>query len=306
LLNSSLVSVIIPLYNSAKYIKDAINSVLDQSFKNVEIIIVDDGSTDNIIEVLSDYIENNQISYYYQENKGAASARNLGLTKCKGSFISFLDSDDLWYKNKLQLQIEFLEQNKHIDLLLTNIEVTNQKGEFLYFHSNRLPNTKQKIIKAFFNSKIIMNTPTIIFKKSILNQVPGFNPTLRYREDHLFLMDVAFNFNIAILDKFLIKRRIFKSSTSHSLNVSSLLEIQKPFIELAISKYNFLNKNIEIARIYFEMAKNKSLLKVYRIKYAFYSIFYFPFNWKVYLVILNEILFLNFNFSHLKHKKWLK
>ena len=306
MLNSSLVSVIIPIYNSAKYIKDAINSVLDQSFKNFEIIIVDDGSTDNIIEVLSDYIENNQISYYYQENKGAASARNLGLTKCKGSFISFLDSDDLWYKNKLQLQIEFLKQNKHIDLLLTNVEVTNEKGDFLYFHSNRLPNTRQKIIKAFFNSKIIMNTPTIIFKKSVLNQVSGFNSALRYREDHLFLMDVAFNFNIAILEKFLIKRRIFKSSTSHSLKVSSLLEIQIPFIELAITKYNFLNKNIEISRIYFEMAKNKSLLKTQRIKYAFYSIFYFPFNWKVYLVILNEILFLNLNFSHLKHKKWLK
>ena len=97
-----LVSVVIPTYNCGKYICDAVKSVLSQTYKNIEIIIVDDGSTDNTKEALRSYVYNKQIRYIYQKNKGPAASRNLGVEKAEGDFIAFLDADDLWNEKKLK------------------------------------------------------------------------------------------------------------------------------------------------------------------------------------------------------------
>src|SRR5665213_1439823 len=102
------VSVIIPTYNSANYICDAIQSVLDQSFKDFEIIVIDDGSTDHTSHVLRAWIEHNTIRYIYQTNKGVPSARNAGIHHAKGQFIKFLDADDLLYPLQLENQVHHL------------------------------------------------------------------------------------------------------------------------------------------------------------------------------------------------------
>lgn len=296
----NLVSVIIPTFNSSRWIKEAIDSVLDQTYKNIEIIVVDDGSTDSTKKVLDNYIDKNQIYYYYINNSGPAAARNFGIKKSKGDLISFLDSDDLWIKDKIEKQLNFLTDNPEIDLLLTNIEVINAHGQTLYFHKNKLPKETKQIIKAFFNSKIIMNTPTILFKRHILEKVGGFDNSLRYREDHMFLMDIASSYKIAILNEYTIKRRIINTSASHSLNAKELLSAQMPFIELATSKYKFLNRKVEIARIYFEISKDRSMSKKGKLKYGFYSMMNYPLNWKTYIVLLSELLFLNLNYRKIK------
>ena len=102
------VSVIIPTYNRAGYIGNAINSVLEQSYPNIEIIVVDDGSEDNTQEILNKY--KNQISVIKQCNKGCSSARNEGLKICTGKFVAFLDSDDVWFRDKISIQVKLLER----------------------------------------------------------------------------------------------------------------------------------------------------------------------------------------------------
>jgi len=101
---SPLLSVIIPTYNRARFIAEAIDSVLAQTYTNFELIVVDDGSTDNTRQVLQPYM--NRIRYIFQENAGCSTARNTGLKEAKGEWIAYLDSDDIWMPEKLQTQVE--------------------------------------------------------------------------------------------------------------------------------------------------------------------------------------------------------
>lgn len=102
------VSIIIPTYNSAKYIHDAIESVLNQTYQDFEIIVMDDGSIDNTKKVLRSYIESKKIRYFYQKNKGPSAARNKGIREAKGEYIAFLGADDIWHKKKLEKSINFM------------------------------------------------------------------------------------------------------------------------------------------------------------------------------------------------------
>ena len=111
-----LISVILPVFNGGRFLSEAIESVLDQKNAQLEIIVVDDGSTDNTKKVAMSYRDT--ISYFYQENGGPAKARNLGLSKASGDFIAFIDADDVWVKNKLSMQLAQFEKNKSIGVVL--------------------------------------------------------------------------------------------------------------------------------------------------------------------------------------------
>lgn len=113
------VSIIIPSYNSAHFLHAAINSVLANSLmpEYYEIIIIDDGSTDNIIEVLGQYDQQENINLVSQQNKGLSSARNTGINLAKGLYVVFLDADDIIMPEKLRLQLDFLEKNKNVDVV---------------------------------------------------------------------------------------------------------------------------------------------------------------------------------------------
>ena len=103
-----LISVIIPTFNRAHVLLRAVDSVLKQSYKNFELIVIDDGSTDHTDELLSSYVREGKIQYLKQENKGVSSARNFGVKSSKGDWLAFLDSDDEWLKGKLQKQVDLL------------------------------------------------------------------------------------------------------------------------------------------------------------------------------------------------------
>jgi len=112
---NSLVSVIIPVYNCSKYILSAIDSVLEQTYKNYELIVVDDGSTDNTADVVLKYKD--KIKYILQDNGGVSKARNTGINNANGSYIAFLDADDVWEKNKLEIQMNLFELFGDVDLI---------------------------------------------------------------------------------------------------------------------------------------------------------------------------------------------
>ena len=112
---SPLVSVVIPTYNGAKYLPQALDSVLAQTYRPYEIVVVDDGSKDNTRAVLQPYLT--QISYVYQDNRGEPAARNTGIRNSKGEFIAFLDADDLWHPRKLELQMNCFRQHPEYGLV---------------------------------------------------------------------------------------------------------------------------------------------------------------------------------------------
>jgi glycosyltransferase involved in cell wall biosynthesis len=121
------VSVIIPIYNAERYIQPAVESVLHQTYPHWELIIVDDGSTDNSKQKLEPYQE--YLRYFYQQNQGVAAARNRGILEAKGEFIAFLDQDDWFLPDKLALQVALFQQQSSIGIVHSGWRIVNQKAE---------------------------------------------------------------------------------------------------------------------------------------------------------------------------------
>jgi len=122
---NGLVSVVIPLYNKESYIVETLQSVMNQTYANLECIIVDDGSTDQSVEIASKFISDNKLSWslFAQKNSGQTKARNNGIQKARGEYIAFLDSDDLWPVNKIALQVDAIEKNPNSVLVLSSYAI---------------------------------------------------------------------------------------------------------------------------------------------------------------------------------------
>ena len=114
IMSKDLVSVIIPVYNASFYLKECIESVLHQTYYNLEIVIIDDGSTDNSVDIVKSYQYDNRIKIITQKNRGAATARNVGIKNSRGKYIQFLDADDILSLNKIEEQLKTLESYKHV------------------------------------------------------------------------------------------------------------------------------------------------------------------------------------------------
>ena len=219
-MNSPLVSVVIPTYNSADFVAQAVQSVLDQTYRHFEIIVVDDGSTDETRLVLHQF--DNRLKYLYQENRGPSAARNTGIKAAKGEYISFLDADDLWFPNKLQVQLEFMQQHKEIGLAFSDLDEfghTENEGQRsllskFFFYADLL---SQKSLDDAFKKLLIENfimTSTTISRRKSFAKAGLFEETLKVVEDREMWLRIAANFQIACIPVIVGKKRV------HSTNIS--------------------------------------------------------------------------------------
>lgn len=115
------ITVVIPAYNTSSYISDSINSILKQTFLNWELIVVNDGSTDNTGEIVQSFLSERRIKYIYQQNKGVSATRNVGIRTAFSDYITFLDADDYYLPNNLERKIEFIKRNPEIDFVYSDI-----------------------------------------------------------------------------------------------------------------------------------------------------------------------------------------
>ena len=124
----SLVSIILPTYNREKYLNRSIDSVLNQTYKNWELLIIDDGSNDGTLSLVKNYLNQfSNIRYFYHENRGAAYSMNVGMQNSLGKFITFLGSDDEYLANHLEIRVEYLEENMNVDLLHSPAKIIGDK-----------------------------------------------------------------------------------------------------------------------------------------------------------------------------------
>ena len=127
-MSNPLVSVIITNYNYGKYVGDAIKSALFQTYKPIEIIIVDDGSTDNSKVVIKPFLQNENVHFIKQNNQGQAKAKNKGSRLAKGNYVAFLDGDDVWVEDKLEKQMNLFSRSK-IGVVYSDIMLINEEGQ---------------------------------------------------------------------------------------------------------------------------------------------------------------------------------
>ena len=215
---NDLVSIITPNFNSEKFISETIISVQKQTYTNWEMIIVDDFSTDNSINIINSFIKkDNRIKLYkFSKNVGAAVVRNKAITLSKGKFIAFLDSDDLWLPKKLELQLKFMIKNNY-SLTYTSYEVINEEG-----------NTKLKTIlcKTKLNYKMMLSSNkigclTAMYNTELIGKV--LMPEIRKRQDYGLWLKILKTENYAYgYNKVLAQYR--DRSTSMSNNKIEMLK----------------------------------------------------------------------------------
>lgn len=175
------ISVVIPTYNRVEFICEAIDSVLNQTLKAHEIIIVDDGSNDNTEEiVIKKY--NDHVKYIKKKNGGPSSSRNFGMKYATGDYIAFLDSDDIWYIDKLEKQMNLFHQNNNIYMTFTGTEQRNHNLNQIIGYLCINPSFRNNMLYNILKYCIII-TSSVIIKKSITNTIGYFNESLLIGED---------------------------------------------------------------------------------------------------------------------------
>jgi len=220
-----MVSVVIPTYNRGWIIQEAIDSVLNQNFKAFEIIVVDDGSTDNTWDVLFSY--RNRIKVLRQENKGVSAARNRGIASSSGTYIAFLDSDDLWLSGKLETQFEFFKNNPNA-LICQTEELWVRNGKRVN------PGKRHKKVSGFFFEKsleLCMVSPSaVMVRRDLFNTCGLFDESLPACEDYDMWLRINSKYPIYFIDMPLIVKRgghRDQLSRMHSLDKYRIQSIKK-------------------------------------------------------------------------------
>ncbi len=192
-----LISVIIPTYNRAYILHKAIESVLAQTFKNWELIVVDDGSTDETPYLVTKY----PLIYVRKPNRGVSHTRNVGILKAKGDFIAFLDSDDCFVPEKLEKQIKFFEKNPHYKIVQT---------DEIWYKGHRKINPKKIHQKAegwFFDRAIklcVVSISTVLIKKEVFKEVGLFDEAFPVCEDYDFWLRVSLKMPVGLIKEYLV------------------------------------------------------------------------------------------------------
>ncbi|MCF7482062.1 glycosyltransferase [Vibrio sp. J1-1] len=210
-----MVSIIMPTYNSEQTVIESIQSVLSQTYKNWELIIVDDKSTDNTWQIIQAYADKYENIHPYQnkENSGAGASRNLAIEKAKGRFIAFLDSDDLWTEDKLSEQISFMTENDY-PLTYTHYTRFNSEGEL-----NVVTAPEYTTYKKLMYSNVIGCLTAIYDTKSLGKR---YMPLIRKRQDMGLWLDILKDTPKAYcLPKPLAKYRMDTGMTANKLTVLS-------------------------------------------------------------------------------------
>ena len=196
------VSVVIPTYNRKEMLEEAVQSVLNQSYEDFELIVVDDGSIDGTKDVIERL--DSDIRYIYKENGGVSSARNFGVKKAKGEFIAFLDSDDMWLKDKLEKQVKYM--SKRSDLFVSQTEEIWIRNGVRVNQKKKHKKCEGRIFKEVLPLCII-SPSAVIMRRELFDHVGLFDEEFLVCEDYDLWIRVAAKYPVGLLkEKLIIKR----------------------------------------------------------------------------------------------------
>lgn len=210
---NNLVSIVIPIYNSEKYLSEAIESCLNQTYSNIEVITVNDGSTDNTFEILKNYED--KVLIKSQINKGVSAATNLGIRYMKGDLFKIMNADDVLYPECIESLVnEFNKVNNKKTIIHADGEIIDEHGriveEFYHINYNNLSQFDQNVILLYRN---MVTNISSIFHSSVFSHCGLYDETLRSGVDYeLWLRTcVQFNYKLHLLSKKLVKWRVVKN-----------------------------------------------------------------------------------------------
>lgn len=256
-MNHVFFSVIICCYNSEKYIVDTLKSVINQTYSKYEIIIIDDGSYDNTINLINKFIldyPNILIKIISQQNSGLSMARNVAIAKSKYDFIAILDHDDLWESNKLFEQVKQINENKNCVLFFSDFKYLKYKSKMTSRFQTAIEKDNYDPSSLNLNSKIgfinlsllgcFIGSSTVVFNKKIINSIGKFNTDYKFLTDYIFFLDVSKKFDIYCSSLKLSSWRYHDDNATIKLNKTYIKEMNILFLNLLreriFTKYQLL------------------------------------------------------------------
>ena len=246
MVNLPTIDIIIPNYNKGEYLEECLNSVIYQTYKKWKIYLIDDNSNDNSSQILKKYEKFDNIKIFnLKENKGPSFCRNFGIKESKSEFLAFMDSDDMWPKDKLEKQVSNMLKNNY------NFTYT----DFQFFFDDNLKKMKKSNLPLFFDYKKFlshssMSTSSIIINRKLLENI---NFKMVNHEDYLFKCDLLKNGSMAFkINETFVYYRINKDSRS-SNKFKSILSLWK--INKRYNNLNFFNNLKSIISISFNSLK---------------------------------------------------
>lgn len=275
-MDKEIVTVGIPLYNHEKYIKKCLESIVKQSYKSIELLVIDDGSQDNSYNVAKDYLDNQDYNKNYKiitrPNKGMCNTLNEIAKQAKGKYISFIGSDDYWMLNKIEEQVLYLENNPEFVLVHSNsIKVDrndNKIGELNYSEKENKGNLFESIVYG----KGGINTPSHLYKTEVYSELGYYDTSLKF-EDTDFWLRLTKKYKVGFIDTYHTYYRWHGENLSNSNNMlrfynNELIKIFK--------------KNIDNEKV-----RKKVILKMYRKSFLralrTFEIKYFLMNFSLYI-----------------------
>lgn len=206
MVKEELVSVVIPAYNSAEFIRQCIESVLAQTYRVVEVVVLDDGSTDNTASICEEF--GSSVNLFRQENSGRGSARNMGVSKANGKYLAFLDHDDLLLPHSIHDRVEFLKKHLEVGWVFSDAVEFDDSGNLRLF-LGQFPwlNLNEDIFIQLLRGCFPL-TSTVMIRRSVMDFVGGFNTSLNYGEDLELFLRLALISNVGMIKEPLTKRRI--------------------------------------------------------------------------------------------------
>jgi len=267
--NKPLVSVIIPAYNHELYVGETLQSVVGQTYPNIEIIIINDGSTDKTGEIIKSYLYKNRhlnINFFEKDNEGISKTLNKGLSMANGEYIAVIASDDLWHSQKIEKQVCLMENNKNIGLVfsdatfiekdkLTN-KYTNYKPFIPKLFKNNIQNTN--IYETLLKGNIIPAL-TVMVRKKCFDDVGVFDENLR-GEDHDMWLRITQKYPVGFIDEPLAYYRMHSSNASKKDTLSfvwcAIVTINKQLKQNDL-KNKTIKKVVILIKFFFELFKNQ-------------------------------------------------
>ncbi|GAA6616696.1 glycosyltransferase family 2 protein [Scytonema sp. NUACC26] len=255
------ISVVIPAYNAELTIAETINSVLLQTFTNFEIIIINDGSKDKTLEIVKG-VNDKRVKVFSYENGGLPTARNRGIACAIGEFIAFLDADDLWTQNKLELQLAALQQNPEAGVAYswTCFMDVDEQGKPISFHPSPSYFFVGDVYKNLLVSDFIHSGSNTLIRKEAVESIGEFDPTLKSCEDWDYWLRLAAKWNFVVVPKHQVLYRRTPGAMSSKVEVmkqASLMVMEKAYkvapLELQyLKKYTFTSFHKYCASLYLQ------------------------------------------------------
>jgi glycosyltransferase involved in cell wall biosynthesis len=241
-MNHPLISVVMSVFNGEKYLMDSVNSILNQKDVSIELIIINDGSTDNTVSILKNLSEkDDRIKIVNKHKEGLPFALNIGLENAKGKYIARMDADDIAEVNRLKLQVDFLENSKNIDILGTYVTAFGDGRERIW----KVPISKDEcnVALLFINP---LAHPAVMFRKSVVENIGYYDTTFDYDQDYEYWARASFSHSIANLPFSLLKYRIHEKQMGSIFTKSERIDSQQRTQLLLLKKMGVYPNDEEI------------------------------------------------------------